>query len=63
MVDRCMRTDSSSCDPSRDTAGGTTRGVLPHTPVNHMVFSYYISSLSNTYNRYRIHLVSVVYRL
>ncbi len=24
---------------SGDTAGVTTRGVLPHTPVNHTVFS------------------------
>ncbi len=26
---------------SGDTAGVTTRGVLPHTPVNHTVFSQY----------------------
>ncbi len=33
MVERCVRKDSSSCDPvvSGDTAGVTTRGVLPHT--------------------------------
>ncbi len=52
-VDRCVRKDFSSCDPSRitrdrrsrarpkvqgDAAGVKTRGVLPHTPVNHMVF-------------------------
>ncbi len=49
MVDRCMMTDSSLWPQphhpwppvSGDTAGATTRGVLPHTPVNHTVFSYY----------------------
>ncbi len=37
MVDRCMRKDSLSCDPSRITAGVTTR-VHPHAPINHTVF-------------------------
>ncbi len=32
---------------SGDTAGVTTRGVLPHTPVNHTVFSYTLPSRSH----------------
>ncbi len=39
MIDRCMRTDSNRCD-SGDTAVVTTRGVLSHTPINHVAFSY-----------------------
>ncbi len=47
MVDRCVRKDSSSCDPQPyhqrplvegDAAGVTTRGFHLHAPVNHMVF-------------------------
>ncbi len=34
MVDRCVKKDSWSCDPSRIT----TRGTHPHAPVNHTVF-------------------------
>ncbi len=30
-----------SCAVSGDTAGVTTRRVVPHTPVNQTVFSYY----------------------
>ncbi len=41
MVDRCVRTDYSCCDPSCITLDGwvTTREVLPHTHINHRVFS------------------------
>ncbi len=45
MVDRCVRKDSSSCDPSHITRDGRSRvmwlgsrGVRPYAPFNHMVF-------------------------
>ncbi len=43
MFDRCLRMDSSRCDPaaSGDMTQVTTRGLLPHTPVTHTVFSLY----------------------
>ncbi len=49
MIDRCVKNDSMSCDPSHitwnsrsegDVAGVTMSGVNPHALVNHMVFFY-----------------------
>ncbi len=49
MVDRCVRKDSSSCDPRQqvegDVAGITTRGVHPH--LSTIRFSFYAMVLLN----------------
>ncbi len=55
MIDRCVRKDFMSCDPSQPyhwrshprqqvkaDAVTVTSGVHPHAPVNHMVFFYAI---------------------
>ncbi len=45
MIDRCVRKDSMSCDPTispeiagRDAVGIITSAVRPHAPVNHTLY-------------------------
>ncbi len=48
MTDRCVRKDSTSCDPSRITRVRRSRvtmsGVHPHAPINQTV-SFYAMAL------------------